>query len=132
MLTGGVTGVLVMAWLSFEAQFAIASGNIKIVTKELAADNCPYTFTLNQTSSILDTPTEEYIFPLYKISYMWYTAFAAIVTMLVAITCSALIFGWNDPKSIAPELISPAVRRRIYKKPENITRPSPTIKDTEF
>lgn len=120
-----------MAWLSFEAQFAIASGNIKIETKELAADICPYTFTLNQTSSILDTPTDDYIFPLFKISYMWYTFFAAMVTMLVAILSSALIFGWNDPKSISPELISPAVRKIIFKKPENIAR-TPTIKDTEF
>lgn len=121
-----------MAWLSFEAQFAIAAGNIKIMTKELAADNCPYTFTFNETSSILDAPTEDYIFPLFKISYMWYTFFAAIVTMLVAIISSALIFGWNDPQSISPELISPAVRERIFKKSENITRSPPTIKDTEF
>lgn len=122
-----------MAWLSFKAQFAIASGNMKIVSKELSADNCPYTFALNETSSILDTPiADDYIFPLYKISYMWYTFFAAMFTMLVAIISSALIFGWNDPKTIPPELITPAVRDRIFKKAENKNRSTDAIKDTEF
>lgn len=119
-----------MGWLSFKAQYAIASGNMKIEPKTLQADNCPYTF--NQTTPIFDTPSDEYIFPLYKVSYMWYTCFAAIFTIVITLLCSAFIFGWNDPKSISSELITPIVGKRIFKKAENKTRTPATLKDTEF
>jgi hypothetical protein len=122
-----------MGWLSFKAQYAIASGNMEIMTKPLFADDCPYTF--NATSSaanFMETPSEDYIFPLYKISYMWYTFFAAMFTIIVSILCSALIFGFNDPKTISPELLAPAIRKRIFKKttPEVKSRSAAEIKDT--
>lgn len=123
-----------MGWLSFKAQYAIASGHMEIVTKQLIADDCPYTFNATSSAAASVIPNDDYIFPLYKISYMWYTFFAAMFTIIVSLLCSALIFGWNDPKSISPELITPALRKRFFKKemPEIKSRSVAELKDTEF
>jgi hypothetical protein len=68
VLTGGISGVVFMSWLIFKAQYAIAVGQMNFPPKELAADQCPYTFIPNAT---IEAVSDEYIFPLYKISYMW-------------------------------------------------------------
>lgn len=119
-----------MGWLSFKAQFAIASGHMQITTKHLIADDCPYTFNATSAATIA-APTED-IFPLYEVSYMWYTCLAAMFTIIVALLSSVFIFGWNDPKEISPELISPVVRSRMYKESENKIPTPATQKDTEF
>lgn len=119
-----------MGWLSFKAQFAIASGHMKIISKELMADDCPYTF--NATSAATFEPPTDDIFPLYEISYMWYTFLAAMVTIIVALLCSVFIFGWNDLKKVPPQLITPMVRKKLFKESEIKIRSPANRKDTEF
>jgi hypothetical protein len=119
-----------MGWLSFKAQYAIASGHMKITPKHLAADDCPYSFNAT-TAATYATPTED-IFPLYEISYMWYTFLAAMVTIIVSLICSVFIFGWNDPKEVSPELITPIVRKKIFNETELKIRSPAKNKDTEF
>ena len=101
-----------MGWLSFKAQYAIAIGHMEISPKHLVADDCPYSF--NATSHIEPQSSSEEIFPLYEVSYMWYTFLAAMVTVIVTLICSLFFFGWNDPKKVSPELITPVVRRKIF------------------
>jgi hypothetical protein len=68
-LVAGISGVILMSWLSFKAQLAIASGHMQFPPKELAADQCSYRFeSLNSTASSL--PSEEF-HSIFKISYMW-------------------------------------------------------------
>ncbi|KAL7040119.1 hypothetical protein ACKWTF_000279 [Chironomus riparius] len=129
-LTGGISGVIFMSWLSFNAQYAIASGQMEFPPKDLAADQCPYSFIpSNSTIKVSD----EYIFPLYKISYMWYTLVGAIFTMLVSLLCSIFIFGFNDPSTISSELLTPFLRKTFSKENEiKNERPIKAVKDTEF
>lgn len=126
-LSGGISGVIFMSWLSFNAQYAIASGQMDFPPKDLASDQCPYSFIPN--NSTVKEVSDEYIFPLYKISYMWYTLVGAVFTMLVSLLCSMFFFGFNDPSKISKELITPALRNKFIKEKE---RPAKTIKDTEF
>lgn len=58
-----------MSWISLNSQWAIASGHMNFPPKELAADQCYYTF-VPSNSSAAEAPTEEY-HSFYKISYMW-------------------------------------------------------------
>lgn len=118
-----------MAWLIFNAQYAIASGNMDFPPKDLASDQCPYSFI--PTNSTKMEASDEYIFPLYKISYMWYTFVGAMFTMLIALICSIFIFGFNKPTDVSPELITPLLRKRIFKDNKENGRAA-TIKDTEF
>ena len=58
-----------MSWLSLNAQWAIASGHMNFPPKDLATDQCTYTFAATN-STFNDAPTEEF-HSIYKISYMW-------------------------------------------------------------
>lgn len=123
--------MIFMGWLSFKAQFAIASGHMKIEPKHLIADNCPYSFNATSAAT-LAAPTDE-IFPLYEVSYMWYTFLAAMFTVMITLISSALIFGWNDPLKVSPELITPMVRKKIFSTSDIKNRSSSSNhKDTEF
>lgn len=59
------------------------------------------------------------VFPLYRISYMWYTFFGAMVSIIVAgiWTC---IFGGNDPADVDPSLLTPWIRNRFQRKVSEI------------
>lgn len=51
------------------------------------------------------------VFPLYRMSYMWYTFFGAFVAITVA-HLGILIYGRTDPNTIDPTLLAPFLRRR--------------------
>lgn len=95
--------------------------------KDLAADQCPYDFI--PSNSTVKEVSDEYILPLFKISYMWYTLVGAIFTMLISLL-SSLVFGLNDPSSISKELLTPCLRNQFIK--EEKERTIKTIKDTEL
>ncbi|CRK94159.1 CLUMA_CG007678, isoform A [Clunio marinus] len=124
-LIGGISGVIVMSWISLNAQWAIASGNMHFEPKELASDQCYYTFTPSN-SSIFQGPTEEY-HDLYKISYMWYTMFGAVFTIIVAMFCS-IFYGFNDAQKIPSNLVTPWLRKFIYRNNEKPQMKSVAIK----
>lgn len=120
-----------MSWISLQANWAIASGHMNFPSKALAADECYYSFIpTNSTAS--DSPLEEY-HPLYKISYMWYTALGFMITTTISLICS-LFYGFNDPLTISPDLITPMLRKRIFKacQQAEVKSSSVTVKDTEF
>lgn len=60
------------------------------------------------TGSVVDFSD---IFPLYRMSYMWYTFFGTAVAIGVAHLC-ALVFGFNDPADIDAALVAPFLRGR--------------------
>lgn len=120
-----------MSWISLKSQLAIASGHMNFPPKELAADQCYYTFD-PPNSTISQAPTEEF-HSLYKISYMWYTMVGALFTGFVSLICS-LYYGFNDPTTISPDLITPVLRKRIFKNHQKGRQTSVIreVKDTEF
>ncbi|XP_037806366.1 sodium-coupled monocarboxylate transporter 1 [Lucilia sericata] len=113
-LLGGVLGVIAMSWISLKNQWAVASGALKYQTKPLTVEHCDYRFesvfmsAANTTSLMHETADD--IFPLYRISYMWYTCLGAVITIVIAIICT-FIFGGNDPNKIDPCLLTPCIRK---------------------
>lgn len=43
-MSGGIIGVIVMSWISLNAQWAIASGALSFEHKPMQIDDCEYTF----------------------------------------------------------------------------------------
>ncbi|KAH8381946.1 hypothetical protein KR009_001131 [Drosophila setifemur] len=111
-LLGGITGVIAMSWVSLNAQWAIASGALKYSTKPLNVMQCDYSFeltTLANSTAHLSASAED-IFPLYRMSYMWYTTFGASITIIVALL-GTLVFGKNNPNKVDPVLLTPCIRK---------------------
>ncbi|XP_029719933.1 sodium-coupled monocarboxylate transporter 1 [Aedes albopictus] len=114
-LSGGIVGVLFMSWLSLKAQYAVATGAIVFPHKQMSVEECSYEFDRSLVNATVSSSvTADEIFPLFRISYMWYTFLGAVVTIVVSICCT-FIFGRNDPKTVAPDLMAGFVRRYVYR-----------------
>lgn len=58
-LTGGISGVIFMSWISLNAQWAIAKGAFPIDNKPLAVDQCTYSFDQSVMNSTIYGGVEE-------------------------------------------------------------------------
>lgn len=103
-----------MSWISLKSQWAIASGAMKLLSKETSVEECPYTFEMTNSSVINPTqmiPIDDSdINPVYRVSYMWYTCIGCLITILVAFLAS-IVFGRNSTETVDHSLISPVIRR---------------------
>lgn len=59
------------------------------------------------------------VFPLYKMSYMWYTFFGAAVTVIVA-HVFIVVYGRTEADSTDATLIAPFLRKYYTKKKPQI------------
>lgn len=56
-----------------------------------------------------------YVFPLFKMSYMWYTGFGGAVTILLALLIS-FFTGFTDLRTLNPMYVSPVIRKYLPKR----------------
>lgn len=132
-LIGGSTGLAIMAWICAKAQAAIASGELKFVTKPVNTLGCSYTFiateplsmlAINITEKIVPESVSESEFAIYHLSYLWYTLLGAVITIVVSLLASFVI-GANDPRKIHPTLLAPFVRTILWPNRKNFKRDDP-------
>ncbi|XP_044735644.1 sodium-coupled monocarboxylate transporter 1-like [Chrysoperla carnea] len=121
---GGVSGLLIMAWIGLNAQAAIVTGAISFEGKPLTTDGCQYSFTQSEDvfniTHIADKSEE--IFFLYRISYLWYTLIGCIISILIAFIVSYLTSDWNDPQDMDPLLLSPVIRKYFTFKKTDVAK----------
>lgn len=132
-LIGGSTGLGIMAWICAKAQAAIASGELKFITKPVNTLGCSYTFISSEPLSMLAINTTEKIIPemvtepefaIYHLSYLWYTLLGAVITIVVSLIAS-FAMGANDPRKIHPTLLAPFVRTILWPNRKNFKRDDP-------
>uniref|UniRef100_A0AAG5CYA8 Sodium/solute symporter n=1 Tax=Anopheles atroparvus TaxID=41427 RepID=A0AAG5CYA8_ANOAO len=123
-LYGGTTGLLVMLYMCYKAQYSIASGSRTFDTKPISVEDCPYEFSYNSTVNLSVEPgvtLEDEEKSFYHISYMYFTLFGTIVTCLAGTVISLLTkLRTRDvrEKPIDPMLLAPCIRKkRPYAEP---------------
>ncbi|GLH11439.1 Putative sodium-dependent multivitamin transporter, partial [Gryllus bimaculatus] len=115
MLAGSCAGLLVMGWIVLGAQAAIATGDMAFPTKPFSVQGCTYSFAAHAVNATL-APAHAHadarsdVFPLYRVSYLWYTLLGVVVSTAVALPVSFLT-GANRPQDVDARLLSPVVRR---------------------
>jgi insulin-like growth factor 2 mRNA-binding protein 1 len=116
-LIGGVASLGFMSWVCLGTQAAIAAGEITFETKPVSVEGCTYDFVTTAPALFNSTmkPHKDEVFPLYRMSYLWYTLLGAIVSMTVALIAS-FFMNPTDPASLDPVLLSPVIRRFLPKK----------------
>lgn len=120
VVVGGATGLGLMAWICARAQAAIATGELSFATKPVDTHGCDYSFMPTDAMSMLaingtNAPTfgeVEPDFAIYHISYLWYTFFGALITIVVS-TMVSFVCGFNDPRQLDPKLLAPCIRRLL-------------------
>lgn len=119
---GSATALSFMTWLCFNAQRAIATGELKFATKEVSTSGCSYNFMADDPMSMLamnesastsiPVEIEPAGFQIYHISYLWYTLLGSSICIVVSLIASYVI-GPNKPSEINPNLLAPFVRKLI-------------------
>ncbi|KAG8236434.1 hypothetical protein J437_LFUL016939 [Ladona fulva] len=132
-LCGTIAGFCFTFWLGFGTQLAIMDGQIVYPRKPMSVDGCKCNETL-----FIPTATSE-PFPLYKVSYLWYSPLGALITVVVGFLAS-LMTGPQDPELLEANLVAdftkwianslpPSWRRRLrlplYSKQTENTSGSP-------
>ncbi|XP_052865162.1 sodium-coupled monocarboxylate transporter 1-like [Anopheles cruzii] len=110
-LYGGVTGLLVMLYTCFKAQYSIASGSRTFDTKPISVEACPYDFNVT-ISAIDESAFEQVEKSFYHMSYMYFTLFGTSVTCLTGTIISLLTkLRSGNKQPIDPKLLAPCIRR---------------------
>lgn len=118
-IVGGSFGVGIMAWICYKAQAAIVSGELSFVQKPVSTFGCEYTYLVAESASMLavnattEPPAENFdeeVFAIYHLSYLWYTLFGALITIIISLIVSFAL-GANQPSKLRPELLAPFVRK---------------------
>ncbi|XP_034940823.1 sodium-coupled monocarboxylate transporter 1-like isoform X1 [Chelonus insularis] len=141
-LIGGLCGLGLMSWTTFSAQAAIATGNIKANEKPVSTEGCAYSFLQVENLHILLPPdttfsnTEDSTlgepWAIYRLSYLWYTVFGALVTISIGLIVS-IIFPERH-KKLDPMLVAPFIRRFLKNTKPHFTELSQvevSIKNTQ-
>nr|XP_040226243.2 sodium-coupled monocarboxylate transporter 1-like isoform X2 [Anopheles coluzzii] len=114
-LYGGVTGLLVMLYMCYKAQYSIASGSRSFDTKPVSVEDCPYDYGRNATMGLTedDSELEQLEKSIYHMSYMYFTLFGTSVTCLTGTVVSLLtkLCGSDRDQPIDPKLLAPCIRR---------------------
>ncbi|XP_053669659.1 sodium-coupled monocarboxylate transporter 1-like [Anopheles nili] len=114
-LYGGITGLLVMLFMCYKAQYLIASGSRTFDTKPTSVEDCPYEFAFNATAGQVtsETELEQVEKSIYHMSYMYFTLFGTSVTCLTGTVISLLakLAGGEQQRPIDPKLLAPCIRK---------------------
>ena len=125
---GAVTSLFWGGYLSIKSQAEISLGIIKYDMKPTSIEGCLYNFTqiVTSTQSTPFVPPEK---QLHHMSYLYYTGFSAIVTIIIAIILS-FILGREDSSQIDRALLAPFLRK-FYKLKTTRTTLATIDKDKE-
>ncbi|XP_035897146.1 sodium-coupled monocarboxylate transporter 1-like [Anopheles stephensi] len=114
-LYGGVTGLLVMLYMCYKAQYSIATGSRTFDMKPVSVEDCPYEYSYNSTVGFTDAESDldQVEKSIYHMSYMYFTLFGTSVTCLSGTIVSFLtkLRGKDRQKSIDPKLLAPCIRK---------------------
>ncbi|SPP78364.1 sodium-coupled monocarboxylate transporter 1 [Drosophila guanche] len=121
-LLGGFSSLLVMAWMCVSAQRDLVTGNLVYQRKPYSTMGCNYTFAgepRHFASLPLDGAFSHEVpsgpFQLYRISYLYFTLFGALLTIVVALVTS-LLLRETDLDAIDTRLLTPFVRRWLERR----------------
>uniref|UniRef100_A0A182PQR2 Uncharacterized protein n=1 Tax=Anopheles epiroticus TaxID=199890 RepID=A0A182PQR2_9DIPT len=114
-LYGAISGLFLMLYMCYNAQYSIASGSRKFETKPVSVQECPYEYANNATTGLFDdnAELEQVEKSIYHISYLYFTLFGATVTCLISTTVSLIsrLRGDRRDQPIDPKLLAPCIRR---------------------
>ncbi|KAF4522375.1 hypothetical protein B566_EDAN012232 [Ephemera danica] len=112
-MVGSLCSLVLMGALVMCAQTAIASGALRSEELPVSVEGCPLNVTL-VTRNLPSSVTESVVFPLLRISFMYYSLIGAILVLVIGLTVSALT-GPNEP--CRREFIVPFMRRFALPQP---------------
>ncbi|XP_020800709.1 sodium-coupled monocarboxylate transporter 1 [Drosophila serrata] len=139
-LLGGFSSLVVMAWMCVSAQRDLVTGDLVYKRKPYSTMGCNYTFAgeprefaslgggLGGGGAAISTAASAAPFQLYRISYLYFTLFGALVTILVALVTS-LILRETNLDAVDTRLLTPFVRRWLERRRHRLRSQVPDLRE---
>nr|CAH7751225.1 unnamed protein product [Callosobruchus chinensis] len=109
---GATVATCLITLMCIGQQVAIANGTFEEKSKPTSIENCCcLNVTKIGTKDVI--PDSEPIFFLYRISYIWYSGFGFLITVILGLIGSVAT-GATNPKDIDEELLSPPLRDFLH------------------
>ncbi|VEN50359.1 unnamed protein product [Callosobruchus maculatus] len=109
---GATVATCLITLMCIGQQVAIANGTFEEKTKPTSIENCCcLNVTKIGTKDVI--PDSEPIFFLYRISYIWYSGFGFLITVMLGLIGSVAT-GATNPKDIDDQLLSPPLRDFLH------------------
>ncbi|XP_026319647.1 sodium-coupled monocarboxylate transporter 1-like [Hyposmocoma kahamanoa] len=109
-LSGGIVGLICSWWIAAQSQLAQAQGHLTYQEKPRFLHNCTYSYSPPLSE---EHHTDKEVFYLYRLSYLWFTAFGCTVCVIMACIVSLR----KAPKSHGDlRLFVPIIRNFMAKK----------------
>ncbi|EGK97435.1 AGAP013403-PA [Anopheles gambiae str. PEST] len=140
-LYGGITGLLTMFYMCYNAQYSIAAGSRTFDTKPVSVAECGYEVRYNTSIHSIfmdadklieqeypDSELEKMETSIYHISYMYFTLFGMSVTCVAGTVVSLLakLCGRDRDQPIDPKLLAPCIRKKQSRDIPLTTRSAPS------
>ncbi|KAL3283630.1 hypothetical protein HHI36_006769 [Cryptolaemus montrouzieri] len=114
---GSLVAVAVITLMCIGQQIYIAEGHLQEESMPTSIQGCD---NMNSTLNISIEPEtliemKDPIFFLYRISYIWYSAFGFLITVIMGLLGS-FATGMDDAKNIDDNLLSPPIQRYLSSK----------------
>ena len=122
---GAIVGFVIAGWASLGANWSIGAG--LLVPKKLPVPLSQCSGNISESFlKQFDRPNEDDVFPLYRLSYHWFTGLGTLIVIVVGNFISWWT-GPTDPSSIDKRLLSPIIHSWLPKpKDQNGTTENST------
>ncbi|CAL7951965.1 unnamed protein product [Xylocopa violacea] len=104
---GAIVGFVIAGWASLGANWSIGAGLLVAKKLPVPLSHCPSNISQSFLKQF-DYPNEDDVFPLYRLSYHWFTGLGTIIVIIVG----GFISWWTgptNPASIDKRLLSPII-----------------------
>ncbi|XP_003704114.2 sodium-coupled monocarboxylate transporter 1 [Megachile rotundata] len=115
---GAIVGFVIAGWASLGANWSIGAGLLVAKKLPVPISHCPGNIS-ESFQKQFEHPNEDDVFPLYRLSYHWFTGLGTLIVMVVG----SFISWWTgptDPASIDKRLLSPLIHS-LLPKPKDLT-----------
>ncbi|XP_037303246.1 sodium-coupled monocarboxylate transporter 2 [Manduca sexta] len=102
-IAGGIFGLLLVIVAGGGAQLS----QMPLPRVPVSTEGCDASFNLTITADTYEQ-SEEYLFWLFRVSYLWYSGLGFIATILIGLLVS-IATGTTDPTTVPIDLISPPI-----------------------
>jgi len=124
-IVGLITSVTIMFWIGFGAMIMRAQGLIVYARKSVTTEGCDFinaTITSMMTNATTLIPDEQPVtdepLAVYGLSYQWYS-FGGFILVIVVGLISSAIKGFQDPKTLDPDLVFNTGETLFWYLPKN-------------
>ncbi|GFY67464.1 putative sodium-dependent multivitamin transporter [Trichonephila inaurata madagascariensis] len=115
---GLIVSLILTAWISFgSASTNIAHSKLPVSVAGCTSNNMNVTSTISPMTTTLDPEMgdhlPEHIFPLFKVSYMWFSPIGTLTTIIVGYLTSYIC---SKPTDLEGHLLNPIARKFLLAK----------------